>query len=91
MTPRSRQSALDKADMVAWYDPRQLIHTGIDVAVSTIFGRNLDFRLLEALRNTITRDFYDHSVKCDVVTEDGTDEVVERPDRPRSDRLRIDL
>jgi hypothetical protein len=91
VTPRSRQSALDKADMVAWYDPRQLIHTGIDVAVSTIFGRNLDFRLLEALRNTITRDFYDHSVKCDVVTEDGTDEVVERPDRPRSDRLRIDL
>lgn len=35
--------------MVGWYDPRQLARTGIDVAISTIFGRESDFRALEAL------------------------------------------
>ena len=35
--------------MVRWYDPAQLIVTGIDVATSTLFGRHSDFRLLEAL------------------------------------------
>ncbi len=35
--------------MVRWYDPLQLIRTGIDVAASTLFGRHSDFRLLEAL------------------------------------------
>jgi hypothetical protein len=35
--------------MVGWYDPMQLIHTGGDVAASTLFGRRADYRLLEAL------------------------------------------
>lgn len=35
--------------MVAWYDPRQLARTGVNVAVSTIFGRNADYRITEAL------------------------------------------
>ena len=35
--------------MVRWYDPLQLIRTGMDVAASTLFGRHSDFRLLEAL------------------------------------------
>src|SRR5215210_6458535 len=35
--------------MVGWYDPRQLVRTGIQVAVSTIFGRHSDRRLVEAL------------------------------------------
>src|SRR2546428_10609082 len=35
--------------MVRWYDPLQLVRTGIDVAASTLFGRHSDFRLLEAL------------------------------------------
>jgi hypothetical protein len=35
--------------MVGWYDPRQLIRTGIQVAISTIFGRHSDRRLVEAL------------------------------------------
>ncbi|HEY6213303.1 MAG TPA: hypothetical protein VIW45_13520, partial [Vicinamibacterales bacterium] len=34
--------------MVGWYDPGQLVRTGIAVAISTIFGRESDFRALEA-------------------------------------------
>jgi hypothetical protein len=35
--------------MVGWYEPLQLIRTGMDVAVSTLFGRHSDYRLIEAL------------------------------------------
>jgi hypothetical protein len=35
--------------MVGWYDPRQLSKTGVEVAISTIFGRHSDFRIVEAL------------------------------------------
>ena len=35
--------------MVGWFDPPQLARTGVDVAISTIFGRAADFRMLEAL------------------------------------------
>ncbi len=35
--------------MVGWYDPRQLIRTAMSVAVSSLFGRHADFRLMEAL------------------------------------------
>ena len=35
--------------MVGWYDPRQLVRTGTQVAISTIFGRHSDRRLVEAL------------------------------------------
>lgn len=35
--------------MVGWYDPSQLARTGVEVAISTIFGRHSDYRLTEAL------------------------------------------
>ena len=35
--------------MVGWYDPWQLIQTAQHVVVSTIFGENADFRVIEAL------------------------------------------
>jgi hypothetical protein len=35
--------------MVGWYDPRQLARTAVKVATSTIFGRNADYRITEAL------------------------------------------
>lgn len=35
--------------MVGWYDPLQLFRTGLEVAVSTVFGRHSDYRLLEAI------------------------------------------
>jgi len=36
--------------MVAWYDPGQLLSTGADVAISTIFGKEADFRMLEMFK-----------------------------------------
>jgi len=33
--------------MVGWYDPGQLIKTGIDVMLSQVFGARVDYRLIE--------------------------------------------
>src|SRR5581483_562068 len=45
-----------------WYDPRQLAKTAIEVAVSTIFGRHSDHRLVEAMAaGDHTEDFFDYS------------------------------
>jgi len=35
--------------MVGWYDPFQLLQTGQQVAISTLFGENADYRLNEAI------------------------------------------
>ena len=35
--------------MVGWYDPGQLARTGVEVLISTIFGRHADYRLMEAV------------------------------------------
>jgi len=40
---------IDPADMVGWYDPLQLMRTGVEVFFSTLFGRHADYRLMEAL------------------------------------------
>jgi hypothetical protein len=37
------------APMVGWFDPLQLIRTGSEVLISTIFGRYADERLIQAL------------------------------------------
>lgn len=48
--------------MVGWYDPRQLAQTGVEVAVSTIFGRHSDHRLVEAMAaGDDAEDFFDYS------------------------------
>jgi hypothetical protein len=47
--------------MVGWYQPSQLIRTGIAVAISTIFGRHSDHRLIEALGSTPTETYYDYT------------------------------
>jgi hypothetical protein len=39
----------DRAKMVAWFDLRQLVRTGCQVLVSTLIGKNIDRRLIEAL------------------------------------------
>ncbi|HEY0348716.1 MAG TPA: hypothetical protein VGC60_11245, partial [Pyrinomonadaceae bacterium] len=44
-----RFKVIDPAEMVGWYDPGQLVQTAINVAISTIFGRNADYRTTEAL------------------------------------------
>ena len=43
------ETRYDPAEMVGWYDPRQLLETAQQVAISSIFGRYSDHRLLEAL------------------------------------------
>jgi hypothetical protein len=48
--------------MVGWYAPLQLIRTGFSVAVSTLFGRNSDYRLLEAL--AAPKDFLPDEPPC---------------------------
>ena len=42
-------SGSDKQKMVGWYDPGQLLQTAGQVVVSTIFGKNSDQRMIEAL------------------------------------------
>jgi hypothetical protein len=55
--------------MVNWYDPGQLLKTALKVAVSTIFGRHADYRLLEALgRGPAT--IYDYTKREDGQTRD---------------------
>jgi hypothetical protein len=45
-----------RCPMVGWYDPGQLARTAVDVAVSTIFGRNADYRVTEALSGPAAQD-----------------------------------
>ena len=40
---------IDPVDMIGWYDPAQLMRTGVEVFFSTLFGRHSDYRLMEAL------------------------------------------
>ena len=48
--------------MVGWFDPGQLARTGLEVVVSTLFGRHSDFRLLEALvPQSGECPFFDHT------------------------------
>jgi hypothetical protein len=39
----------DRLPMVGWFDPGQLVRTGVDVVISAIFARNSDRRVLDAL------------------------------------------
>ncbi|HEV2802411.1 MAG TPA: metallophosphoesterase [Pyrinomonadaceae bacterium] len=67
--------------MVGWYDPRQLAKTGIEVAVSTIFGRHSDHRLVEAMAfGDADKKFYDYSYHY---TDDGKEVCKLDESRPR--------
>ena len=47
--------------MVGWYQPGQLVRTGIATLISTIFGRSADRRLVEAL-TADPIEYFDYSV-----------------------------
>ncbi|MGH9767232.1 MAG: metallophosphoesterase family protein [Blastocatellia bacterium] len=47
--PQKKWVSWKKKRMVGWYNPIQLLKTGRDVFISTIFGRHFDRRLVEAL------------------------------------------
>lgn len=85
-TPNKETPALPKPvmkKMVGWYDPRQLAKTGVEVAVSTIFGRHSDHRLVEALASgDDDDDFYDYT--C-YYLDDGKEAVEPNRDSPRSE------
>jgi hypothetical protein len=57
---RRGQQRADFPRMVNWYDPKQLLQTGIEVFVSTTLGRHADRRSIEA-SNREAR-FFDFSV-----------------------------
>jgi hypothetical protein len=80
--PRAKQRP-----MVGWYDPRQLAQTGVQVAISTIFGRHSDHRLVEAMASGEMREkFYDYTYHY---TDDGRDLCEPDETRPR-DSIWID-
>lgn len=66
--------------MVGWYDPRQLAKTGVEVAISTIFGRHSDHRLVEAMASGDSQQFYDYT--C-YYTDNGKEICKPDPTRPR--------
>ena len=51
---------IKKNNMVGWYDPCQLGRTGVQVLISTIFGRNADKRIMQALADpgSLTKKSY---------------------------------
>jgi hypothetical protein len=68
--------------MVGWYDPRQLAKTGIEVAISTIFGRHSDNRLVEAMASGDDLDpFFDYT--CYYI-DNGRDPTVPNHASPRN-------
>jgi hypothetical protein len=69
MRTEAKPQAPTMCDMVSWYDPRQLARTAIDVAVSTIFGRHADFRLIEALTPTVDQTDYPDDAPKDLQEE----------------------
>ena len=44
--------------MVHWYDPGQLLSTGVEVLISTAMGQRFDYRLME---DTAAQDHFDYS------------------------------
>jgi hypothetical protein len=68
--------------MVGWYDPRQLAKTGIEVAISTIFGRHSDHRLVEAMAAGAQQgSYFDYTCYYE---DNGKDINRPKPESPRS-------
>jgi len=62
--------------MVGWYHPPQLAQTAVEVAISTIFGRHSDHRLVEAMASgDQSGDFYDYSYHCSLCDKGDEHEV----------------
>ena len=81
-----------KKPMVGWYAPSQLAKTAVEVAISTIFGRHSDHRLVEAMASgdVTTGDdqkpFYDYTYHH---LDDGKELFKLDPTHPR-DSIWID-
>ena len=49
---------IKKAEMVKWFEPRQLARTGFETVISTIFGKHADRRLLQPAISALPAKFY---------------------------------
>jgi hypothetical protein len=80
--PAPDAETIQQLPMVGWYDPRQLLRSGIQVAISTLFGRHSDHRLVEALATEASAPkFYDYTCHY---RDDGTDLCEPDVSRPRN-------
>jgi hypothetical protein len=63
----------DRMPMVCWFDPVQLLRTGLATLVSTVIGRRSDARVTMALADAERRayDCAHHPVSADALGEDG--------------------
>jgi hypothetical protein len=76
--------------MVGWYHPPQLAQTGIEVAISTIFGRHSDHRLVEAMGfGEEEEPFFDYTYDYVYYDKDGN-QVCELDKRKPRDSIWID-
>jgi hypothetical protein len=58
----ANEKSIVERPKVGWYDPLQLLRTALMVVTSTIFGRNADHRLIEALASEATApQLYDYN------------------------------
>lgn len=80
-------SSPPRKPMVGWYAPAQLAKTAVEVAISTIFGRHSDHRLVEAMASSDDqKKVYDYT--C-YYLDDGKDLLQPDPAHPR-DSIWID-
>jgi len=83
LAPAKEKKPIVRSKMVDWYNPVQLVQTGIRVVVSTILGRSSDYRMLEAIAGGGDQPlFFDHT--CAYEWRDG--EYSANSDRPREQK-----
>jgi hypothetical protein len=80
-----RTAADARLPMVGWYEPGQLVSTGLKSLASYVVGERSDRRIVQALESR-RQAYYDHAVHY----RDGARGPQPEPDRPR-DELWIDF
>jgi hypothetical protein len=88
MSSAAKNKEPKQLPMVGWYDPRQLAKTAVEVAISTIFGRHSDQRLVEAMASGDEEEPHYYDYTC-YYTDDGKQTPQLDPQRPR-DSIWID-
>jgi Calcineurin-like phosphoesterase len=82
---RGRPGPDVRMPMVGWFDPGQLLKTGIKSLVSLVVGEQSDRRIVQALASR-RQEYYDHSIHY----RDGARGPQPQRDRPR-DQLWLDF
>jgi hypothetical protein len=75
LKPSVAKNDFKPTKMVGWYDPSLLAQSGVAVAISTIFGRHSDQRLVEALAAG-QKEYYDYTCASGVkVVREGEEDL----------------